>query len=557
MTSSPCPAVGSASPAARPGTLLLPIIAALVLPLGSGAGAATLVVPDDFPTIGAAIAASGPGDSVLVQPGTYVENLVIVHDLSLLALGPGTVLDGGGVLTTSVVRVRAPARVRIGGFRITRGGGGVVADSGTELWLEDATIACNGGSCYDGYSGPGGVMAALLHAVRCRIEGNTGGWMQTGGLSMTGGEVRDCLIAGNGSGFHPICAGGCGGASVSSTSGVLFERTRFEGNATDGGPAALCGGGPITLRDCEFVNHNLFHSWCVVALSDGPVTIERCRFAGTTHMRGGPVLALYSPTFHIAGSSFVDNTQGFIEEVVLLDMSAGTVADCLFARNTSIFAAGIHARQCDLTVVRSTFTELQADQGAAALYTESGSLAVEHSIFASTSGGPAVRCSEGAIGMADCNDLWATAGGGYAGCPPGPHDLAADPLFCDPAASDYSLRADSPCVPPQSPPECGLIGAFGVGCGVLALDGSAPPAGEARLRIAPNPVWLEAQLTVGGVRPGSLVDIIDTAGRVIEVLRPEATGVARWLPPRHVPSGVYFARLRGDEAGPARFVLIR
>jgi hypothetical protein len=96
-----------------------------------------------------------------------------------------------------------------------------------------------------------------------------------------------------------------------------------------------------------------------------------------------------------------------------------------------------------------------------------------------------------------------------------------------------------------------------VGCGGLAIDGNAPDGGEPRLIITPNPVWLEAQLTVRNIRRGSSVEIVDAAGRVIDALGMGASGAFRWYPPRDLPSGVYFARVRGDDAGTTRFVLIR
>ena len=49
-------------------------IAAFLLFLGNGP-AATIYVPDDYPTIQDAINASVNDDTIIVRPGTYVENL--------------------------------------------------------------------------------------------------------------------------------------------------------------------------------------------------------------------------------------------------------------------------------------------------------------------------------------------------------------------------------------------------------------------------------------------------------------------------------------------------
>ena len=43
-------------------------------------------------------------------------------------------------------------------------------------------------------------------------------------------------------------------------------------------------------------------------------------------------------------------------------------------------------------------------------------------------------------------------------------NISADPLFCDPGGDDFRLQEGSPCGPDYNP-DCGLIGAWPVGCG--------------------------------------------------------------------------------------------
>ena len=80
--------------------------------------AASLVVPDGYRTIQAAIDAASPGDVIQVRPGTYVENLVVKKwDLTLLGADPRvTILDGGGRGT--VVYAEAAGNFRLEGFTI-------------------------------------------------------------------------------------------------------------------------------------------------------------------------------------------------------------------------------------------------------------------------------------------------------------------------------------------------------------------------------------------------------------------------------------------------------
>lgn len=74
--------------------------AVAVVPLAS---AATIRVPIDHPTVDRALRAAGPGDTVLVAPGVYQENIVwpLVQGIVLTgeASPEATILDGGGALS--------------------------------------------------------------------------------------------------------------------------------------------------------------------------------------------------------------------------------------------------------------------------------------------------------------------------------------------------------------------------------------------------------------------------------------------------------------------------
>ena len=57
--------------------------------------AGTIVVPDDYPTIQAAINAANEGDNVYVKAGVYFENIVIRRSLTLTGENRDTtIIDG-------------------------------------------------------------------------------------------------------------------------------------------------------------------------------------------------------------------------------------------------------------------------------------------------------------------------------------------------------------------------------------------------------------------------------------------------------------------------------
>src|ERR1700737_809351 len=84
---------------------VLCMIFTCLVTIGSAAAATVIHVPADQPTIQAGINAAVNGDTVLVSPGTYKENINFDGKAITVTSSGGakvTIVDGGGV--TSVVR---------------------------------------------------------------------------------------------------------------------------------------------------------------------------------------------------------------------------------------------------------------------------------------------------------------------------------------------------------------------------------------------------------------------------------------------------------------------
>ena len=106
------------------------VVGALLL-AAAPAGAKTISVPRDFPSIQAAVAGAAPGDTVSVRPGTYTEEVVVGKDLNLRGAGArDTSIKSPATLTpfgvhhpderrlTAIVRVGKGAHVRMSGFTV-------------------------------------------------------------------------------------------------------------------------------------------------------------------------------------------------------------------------------------------------------------------------------------------------------------------------------------------------------------------------------------------------------------------------------------------------------
>jgi len=80
----------------------------------------TIIVPDDYPTIQAAIDHANNGDTILVQPGTYRENIEVDKSIQLIGNGPDyTTIEGVG--TSSIVVMIHADSVTLKDFTIANG----------------------------------------------------------------------------------------------------------------------------------------------------------------------------------------------------------------------------------------------------------------------------------------------------------------------------------------------------------------------------------------------------------------------------------------------------
>jgi hypothetical protein len=120
-------------------------------------------------------------------------------------------------------------------------------------------------------------------------------------------------------------------------------------------------------------------------------------------------------------------------------------------------------------IENNTLWANSASNGGAISYAESeipapGTTQVSHNILGGSTMGAGVHCINLFTISLTCNCVFGNAGGNYVACPPAVGDLLVDPAFCD--LVDFLLQSSSPCAPSGS---CGLVGAYGMGCGPVSL----------------------------------------------------------------------------------------
>jgi hypothetical protein len=292
--------------------LLAPLVA---VPL---AAQATLHVPGDHPTIQQAIAAASSGDTVLVAPGTYVEQL------DFLGKAITVTSSGGAKVTTvdsqnqeqwldfpqaSVVRMihgEGPLSV-LAGFTLTGSKDLSGAfDGHTGIWcnglsptIRDCVVRDNAGSIGGGVFGN-----ALLE--RCTITGNRTVVSGDGGGVHGQPTLVDCWITGN----HSSGKGG----GLYATGPCLVTGTVFDANIAGNGSDGYSGGGvygPATLIECQITNNSAHHYFSggppdeIGTGVDGAAALIRCTVADN-FIALGPV---------------VDETSGGIKNVAVVESS--------------------------------------------------------------------------------------------------------------------------------------------------------------------------------------------------------------------------------------------
>jgi hypothetical protein len=312
----------------------------------------------------------------------------------------------------------------------------------------------------------------------------------------------------------------------------------------------------VVVRDSEFVTHYVNSAGFPGATvwANGSMTIEGCSFRGAQDLSGGVPAVSSDDSLSMTDCEIVDNVNGAGTHglIRLLDGPA-TLTRCLFARN----GMGAIESQAltDVRVESSTFVDGVGP--GSIISANGGTLALRRSVIAWNQSEHLIACEGGVVTAFDCNDWWNNPNSS-AGCPPGPTDLVADPLFCNREAGDYTLQAGSPCAPPLSPPGCELIGALPISCGVADVLNS-PPIAERRLTVTPNPVRGVARFELDATTPLMTLNIFDAQGRLVQQLLGNCRW--QWIPKSSVPAGVYFAMPERGHASAAssavKFLYIR
>ncbi len=251
-----------------------------------------------------------------------------------------------------------------------------------------------------------------------------------------------------------------------------------------------------TISKCRFIQNVGSGTGGAIYVHVGSPVIDRCWFETNAAQNGGALAFIVSsPTVH--GCTFIDNW-GFGSSAASGGAVWGlytsvAINHCVFIRNWAVHAGGTFSFEgpCAPVITNCTTIGSRAPAGGGLFCSQGASPLIENTIFAFGQEGGVVWCDNTA-GVCDprftCCDLFGNAGGDWTGCIAGQANsdgnFSAWPLFCYPEIDNYTLSAQSPCLPGNHPAgwDCGLIGALGQGCGPVALTPQTWARVKARYR---------------------------------------------------------------------------
>lgn len=323
-----------------------------------------LHVPNDYPSIQAAINGAVSGDIIVIATGVYTENLTIA--------AKSLTLNGEGITSTVIDGNNLNRVVNIG--------------RSTTVTMTNLTLR-NGYANSDSMAGGGIQNRGTLILSDVRLENNE--------------------------------ANSAGGAIHNSVGNIVLDRVEIISNTAYGGAGVNTIGGTAIISNTTFISNTdkgsggggLFHR-------DGPITIANSSFSENISPAQGGGIYHNSGVLKIINSSFSDNAAYEGGAVFSKQGSQIEVDSSFLISNTAANGGAIFNLGLSLQISGTTFKENTADYKGGAIYTNAGEVTLEKSLLtgnnSGTSGGGIYHYKENLIISATtlANNEATTSGGG-------------------------------------------------------------------------------------------------------------------------------------------------
>jgi hypothetical protein len=232
------------------------VILTSFLTVGSAAAATVIHVPADQPTIQAGINAASTGDTVLVAPGAYKENIDFKGKAITVKSSGGakvTIIDGGNSAPVVTFATGETLLSVLTGFTIQNGtstfnsgydGGGIIVSAASPTIrnnvIQNNTACDGGGGIATGFASP----SIQGNTIRNNSQSGCSGGIGGGGISVRG--ASSARIIGNIIENNSWSSSDGGGIALFAAGSTFIENNVILGNSSGGS-----GGGISMLNDAS------------------------------------------------------------------------------------------------------------------------------------------------------------------------------------------------------------------------------------------------------------------------------------------------------------------
>lgn len=399
------------------------------------ARADTIYVPDDHAAIQTAIDASADGDTIIVRPGTYYENI-----------------DFNGKSVVLQAEHRLPELTVIDGQKLAR----VV-----NIWNgEDSTTVLEGFTITNGYNTWNGAGVTITNGATPRVvgniitgnEGGEGAGIYCLGTGSDGAVIENNIIVDN------IAVSDNGGGIYCENCSPLIDGNIISRNTAGNGGGIECWYGSAPTITGNIIRGNtaaVGKGGGIFCSSGGGSLIAGNWISGNTAGTQGGGIHLVASEASVL-SNVITNNSAFSGGGIHCALCSPEITDNIVSGNTASGQAGGMElyNGCDSVVTNNTVVNnTSATNGGGLFMTLSVDISVENTIFwnnSAASGAEIFVGTNSAILTIDHSDVE----GGQASVFVDPggtlnwgtNMIDSDPLFIDSAHADYHLSSLSPCV---------------------------------------------------------------------------------------------------------------
>jgi len=389
--------------------------------------------PADFDTIQAGIDAANDGDTVLVAPGEYI----ITESITFRGKAITVRSEAGPEVTTM--------RMSESTSNLDRASVIIFENGETETTVLEGFTVSGGRGCWWEYPEVPGTFYQVGGGIFCIDSSPT---------------IIGCIVSDN----HTILrnkAQDIGGGVFLANSSAVVNHCRIHNNSTAfwAGGMAITDGSPM-VTDCIISNNTAYHQdsqsgGLNIFGSPCKPVLMRCKISANSarHAAGGIQVSSGSqPTFIDCVIS--DNQSGAIGGILSSYSSVTTLKNCIITRNSAELSNGGlgcgHNAEAVLTNCTITGNTAGSDSGGVLSY-DNSVITVQNCIIFGNMAPIGPEIGFGIIYKASMNISYSNIGGGLSsayinqGCTLnwGQGNIAADPLFADPANGDYHLKSQA------------------------------------------------------------------------------------------------------------------